>query len=245
MSAQVSAVAAGSSPLTRGKHGHVEDDTGKSRLIPAHAGKTLHPSARASRAGAHPRSRGENVSAVAALAETSGSSPLTRGKHLLDALPDAGPGLIPAHAGKTTRPSRRQMACMAHPRSRGENSWAMWIGGGQNGSSPLTRGKRDGPACERDRFRLIPAHAGKTPVRQPELRPRRAHPRSRGENWMNSSSVKSLSGSSPLTRGKHLLLLLRFRLLGLIPAHAGKTTQTPEFQRNKRAHPRSRGENTS
>ena len=32
----------------------------KKGLIPAHAGKTPCPSVRASRAGAHPRSRGEN-----------------------------------------------------------------------------------------------------------------------------------------------------------------------------------------
>ncbi|ERH21175.1 hypothetical protein HMPREF1980_02425, partial [Actinomyces sp. oral taxon 172 str. F0311] len=55
------ASAAGSSPLTRGKHeegGPVEDSP---RLIPAHAGKTSSVQAAAPPMRAHPRSRGENT----------------------------------------------------------------------------------------------------------------------------------------------------------------------------------------
>ena len=51
----------GSSPLTRGKPGQVLQIEVGPRLIPAHAGKTRCLLRRLSRARAHPRSRGENV----------------------------------------------------------------------------------------------------------------------------------------------------------------------------------------
>ena len=53
--------------------------------------------------------------------------------------------------------------------------------------------------------RLIPAHAGKTSqvIVLDIVLP--AHPRSRGENQPNESYEASVTGSSPLTRGKHFL----------------------------------------
>ena len=50
-----------------------------------------------------------------------------------------------------------------------------------------------------------------------------AHPRSRGENWVDHT--------------------LGIYSLGLIPAHAGKTGGRAESGCARRAHPRSRGEN--
>ena len=111
------------------------------------------------------------------------------------------------------------------------------------GSSPLTRGKRDGrPECLRAR-RLIPAHAGKTAPTLTTLRRRRAHPRSRGENLCGSAARGPLRGSSPLTRGKPLDAPPDRPVAGLIPAHAGKTHQQTRQPHTTPAHPRSRGEN--
>ena len=50
-----------------------------------------------------------------------------------------------------------------------------------------------------------------------------AHPRSRGENLTGARPSTSESGSSPLTRGKQVTGEYLAHLLGLIPAHAGKT----------------------
>ena len=51
------------------------------------------------------------------------------------------------------------------------------------------------------------------------------------------------SGSSPLTRGK-LEIIPHVRIVvGLIPAHAGKTRFQCEGRAPRQAHPRSRGEN--
>ena len=54
----------------------------------------------------------------------------------------------------------------------------------------------------------------------------------------------SVYGSSPLTRGKPLILPQNHAVFGLIPAHAGKTTSSSCMPDTSTAHPRSRGENT-
>ena len=51
------------------------------------------------------------------------------------------------------------------------------------------------------------------------------------------------TGSSPLTRGKPRHVFVSRGGLGLIPAHAGKTSSRAYAQLRRRAHPRSRGEN--
>ena len=173
-----------------------------------------------------------------------GSFPLTRGKHLLEREGVIGAGLIPAHAGKTASQAAAWSLRRAHPRSRGENEVAGSSPVGGAGSSPLTRGKLayHGPAHDRDR--LIPAHAGKT--RSASFTPSspRAHPRSRGENVIGQLLSAVGEGSSPLTRGKPVQLPRILEEAGLIPAHAGKTTAWSPASPTRRAHPRSRGENS-
>ena len=90
---------------------------------------------------------------------------------------------------------------------------------------------------------LIPAHAGKTQAKPSIASSRRAHPRSRGENWPASGMTRNGVGSSPLTRGKHTVRIPSTCRAGLIPAHAGKTRPRRGSARLARAHPRSRGEN--
>ena len=112
----------GSSPLTRGKLRDAAQPGSTHGLIPAHAGKTDTGGVSTYGHGAHPRSRGENP-------------------ELLEHGPPAA-GLIPAHAGKTLLLASSRTRRRAHPRSRGENSFARPLKARENGSSPLTRGKR-------------------------------------------------------------------------------------------------------
>ena len=212
-------------------------------LIPAHAGKTSTPSRAAPRKRAHPRSRGENNWTRPPCPTRSGSSPLTRGKH--GERSDVGPrrGLIPAHAGKTSRSCSRAGCRGAHPRSRGENELSAKVAHNAQGSSPLTRGKHQVGGRLRDRLGLIPAHAGKTSRGVSEDSGHGAHPRSRGENQIQVLKAHMGDGSSPLTRGKLIADRITGKTIGLIPAHAGKTSRTPRCVRMSRAHPRSRGEN--
>ena len=156
-----------------------------------------------------------------------------------------GSGLIPAHAGKTTTGGRYPGRTWAHPRSRGENgecSGAVHVDGG---SSPLTRGKLTRGARRRVTLGLIPAHAGKTVSGLPLWRPDGAHPRSRGENITLCCRMTASYGSSPLTRGKPLIVSCVGLIAGLIPAHAGKTAKRGVSSVAYWAHPRSRGENTT
>ena len=193
---------AGSSPLTRGKRLDVFHIGVEAGLIPAHAGKTFSHTTRRGRMAAHPRSRGENAQLIREEVAEAGSSPLTRGKRLACSAAFWRVGLIPAHAGKTSRTSASPAAPKAHPRSRGENDvWLAVFTDGQ-GSSPLTRGKLHTSIITQAAQRLIPAHAGKTPTQTRPSRPRRAHPRSRGENVIVSVLADTKKGSSPLTRGK-------------------------------------------
>ena len=112
--------------------------------------------------------------------------------------------------------------------------------------------------------RLIPAHAGKTPVHGHLQARQWAHPRSRGENTFKNRVASHRLGSSPLTRGKPLMVFISVFLSvahprsrgenlpgprhcpagwRLIPAHAGKTFCSLMHCINPAAHPRSRGEN--
>ncbi len=213
----------GSSPLTRGKRVEAGHEGEPFRLIPAHAGKTFLGVVRGPVGGAHPRSRGENRK--------------KRSKTLSHAR------LIPAHAGKTLLYHTFPGLSKAHPRSRGENKEGTVIKNRELGSSPLTRGKQTSLRGDKTGLRLIPAHAGKTRRPRSSRAGGPAHPRSRGENSGMASRPRSTTGSSPLTRGKHVADLTRAAHGRLIPAHAGKTALTRRWASCGRAHPRSRGEN--
>ena len=154
-----------------------------------------------------------------------GSSPLTRGKRSSRNRTRAANRLIPADAGKTCVRRHAVSPTTAHPRSRGENGSTWSVDLSSPGSSPLTRGKPDLKAETVRAARLIPAHAGKTGARRGRDPNHWAHPRSRGENLDTMALMAEWGGSSPLTRGKLLCVAALAGCVGLIPAHAGKTTR--------------------
>ena len=133
----------------------------------------------------------------------------------------------------------------AHPRACGENTIGTLKSPSGRGSSPRMRGKpqsRD-PMCSPSR--LIPAHAGKTRERPKALNRRTAHPRACGENVAGVSFGSFGAGSSPRMRGKRNGLVNVLCCQGLIPAHAGKTSQSLYPVDRAWAHPRACGENAS
>ncbi|ENO18102.1 hypothetical protein HMPREF9004_1133 [Schaalia cardiffensis F0333] len=69
------------------------------------------------------------------------------------------------------------------------------------GSSPLTRGARNGTRRGSSGRGLIPAHAGSTNPARRLYHPSQAHPRSRGEHVKVSVVANTKQGSFPLTRG--------------------------------------------
>ncbi len=91
----------GTSPRTRGKPVGETVELRQGGNIPAHAGKTTaHPEQTAG-PGEHPRARGENSVDLGAALGKSGTSPRTRGKPEVQAVPWSRSRNIPAHAGKT------------------------------------------------------------------------------------------------------------------------------------------------
>ena len=174
---------------------------------------------------------------------TLGSSPLTRGKQFSPAHIRPDGRLIPAHAGKTVQTATPEQIDAAHPRSRGENRAVHIDCDGWEGSSPLTRGKHGHGTHSHGHHGLIPAHAGKTAAESVSQNEAPAHPRSRGENDTEFCAGVVGVGSSPLTRGKRVLLRTGGAGDRLIPAHAGKTHALRRQHEAGPAHPRSRGEN--
>ena len=175
--------------------------------------------------------------------QSHGSSPLTRGKHVGFPRRPLGFGLIPTHAGKTTRPGGCLRERRAHPHSRGENTRTVTGSPPRRGSSPLTRGKHSDGHRVTSTSGLIPTHAGKTCAWRKREWTCWAHPHSRGENSEVSAGHAARAGSSPFTRGKRRRYRIRGPDSGLIPAHAGKTTNRGAHATGTQAHPRSRGEN--
>ena len=152
---------------------------------------------------AHPRSRGEHNIYVANIIKQLGSSPLARGTLLLNRLGISVQGLIPARAGNTPPPVPSLTP--------------------YGGSSPLARGTPRHLHRDCRPNGLIPARAGNTASASYTAEPCRAHPRSRGEHFVDGIINNPSVGSSPLARGTRVKgLSLRFRP-GLIPARAGNT----------------------
>ena len=71
-------------------------------------------------------------------------------------------GLIPAGAGRTTRPAAPELPQEAHPRWRGEDDLRRDAEGLPQGSSPLARGGQDARPVLEAYQGLIPAGAGRT-----------------------------------------------------------------------------------
>ena len=208
----------GSSPLSRGIRMVNSQEEVRERIIPALAGNTTSGSVTLA---ALPR--GEYRAPRSESWRGDGSSPLsrgipeTRGPHI------QGDGIIPALAGNTMSRSASARPLRDHPRSRGEYPEPIpWIMP-PFGSSPLSRGIR---VCDMDRIgavRIIPALAGNTTSRA--ICPRRSsdHPRSRGEYGSGIRRLDGDDGSSPLSRGIHLLtrdfISRTCRILGTPSSH--------------------------
>ena len=155
----------GSSPHTRGAPPQLVDEPPRARIIPAYAGSTSRKPPGLDRCWDHPRIRGEHSTRRSTAGMTAGSSPHTRGALLWCPQPLSGRGIIPAYAGSTFALLNVSRWDQDHPRIRGEHvsRWGLCVVPG--GSSPHTRGARDGVSASRAPAGIIPAYAGSTDTR--------------------------------------------------------------------------------
>ena len=153
----------------------------------------------------HPRSRGEYAIPPCWLAHPDGSSPLSRGIQLILVTPQINERIIPALAGNTRGLPAPPEPHQDHPRSRGEYVWVARTDMPPLGSSPLSRGIRRSVPAWLDVHGIIPALAGNTTGSLPPSFSPEDHPRSRGEYNHEGPGMRNGIGSSPLSRGIHLL----------------------------------------
>ncbi len=112
------------------------------------------------------------------------------------------------------------------------------------GSSPRARGAHALHGVLATRPGIIPACAGSTPTSTAAPRPKRDHPRVRGEHMIRSMSAKVCVGSSPRARGAPFRGNFAQTYAGIIPACAGSTGRRPRRSTRPRDHPRVRGEHS-
>ena len=110
------------------------------------------------------------------------------------------------------------------------------------GSPPYVRGKEQQLTNAADQVRITPAYAGKR--RCPRFRPGkiRDHPRTCGEKVVWSAPLYEQMGSPPHMRGKVLILDDVPGVVGITPAHAGKSLCRYGRRALARDHPRMCGE---
>ncbi len=152
-----------------------------------------------------------------------GSSPRMRGKPRWASKTSLIPGIIPAHAGQTDLRGRDFRVKQDHPRACGANCGTPHSKSMYCGSSPRMRGKHEFEIRYAEGLRIIPAHAGQTPLAQHFGPVCADHPRACGANHPVKRAEMVDRGSSPRMRGKRSAHSMRMSTSRIIPAHAGQT----------------------
>ena len=233
----------GSSPLARGKSSRRRPHPARKGFIPTRAGKMSLGLVTGSNIRVHPHSRGENLSALVQALRVRGSSPLARGKCRCRDGVFVGRGFIPTRAGKIAPRAPNAQVFSVHPHSRGENRVALLSTTVTLGSSPLARGKYSMHVVQVESEGFIPTRAGKITRIDPRRCACTVHPHSRGENTCIAHDTPRPAGSSPLARGKFIIMSWTLMRLRFIPTRAGKIQSFLSCRYGSWVHPHSRGEN--
>ena len=172
----------GSPPRMRGKVRCCMPLLRASGITPAHAGKSMWLQGQNTARQDHPRACGEKPRVL----EDDNSKI----------------GITPAHAGKRLPPHAPQPGQGDHPRACGEKCTSRMPLRTSLGSPPRMRGKvaRDGQTARR--FRITPAHAGKSWFNCNPGSPQQDHPRACGEKQSGTDIPDDGLGSPPRMRGK-------------------------------------------
>ena len=149
---------------------------------------------------------------------------------------------IPAYAGNATSPNRSTPIQAVHPRIRGERDLGAQLLSGVTGSSPHTRGTRQGQEGQVPVHRFIPAYAGNAKSRCAHSLREPVHPRIRGERSIRIFARAVTNGSSPHTRGTLARGVARNCDQRFIPAYAGNASSMISCAASLAVHPRIRGE---
>ena len=150
-------------------------------------------------------------------------------------------GIIPAHAGLTRPCTHHFLSLWDHPRACGAH---LPISTGETagmGSSPRMRGSQLRIINGINETGIIPAHAGLTALTIAFSRSAKDHPRACGAHRLRHKLQSCHPGSSPRMRGSLIVQHRCTTHTGIIPAHAGLTSQSLQGQNLAGDHPRACG----
>ena len=133
--------ALGSPPRMRGKGRVLPVFDSLTGITPAYAGKSVYFAIFCDFVEDHPRVCGEKPRAMLARIRARGSPPRMRGKAVKSLTTRSSSGITPAYAGKSDRPSGKNLPFEDHPRVCGEKSFTFHLDHLQRGSPPRMRGK--------------------------------------------------------------------------------------------------------
>ena len=131
--------------------------------------------------------------------------------------------ITPAHAGKSWKPIKSRRRKRDHPCSCGEKPIDFIIAFCHYGSPLLMRGKARDDGTMVMRWRITPAHAGKSRTQDERLDGYEDHPCSCGEKPSGIRSGFFVEGSPLLMRGKVGSKKMSLENIRITPAHAGKS----------------------
>ena len=129
-----------------------------------------------------------------------------------------------------------------HPRPCGEKKCGKPRPLRISGSPPPMRGKADRVIIVIPRYRITPAHAGKSKQRLLRLFTSQDHPRPCGEKGDGATLRGALGGSPPPMRGKVHEGVGKRSSIRITPAHAGKSFVLHMLLIPAQDHPRPCGE---
>ncbi len=132
-------------------------------------------------------------------------------------------------------------ACWDHPRLRGKDRTNTMFVRVLLGSPPLARERLQGFPYIPTRIRITPACAGKTFFTCIIQIFCKDHPRLRGKDPVNSSTMTISPGSPPLARERRIFIDNIRSWPGITPACAGKTSHDTYSYGYRWDHPRLRG----
>ena len=232
----------GSPPRVRGKDDKDNAEMKNTGITPACAGKSHGITKLSTNDKDHPRVCGEKNFDVAQQQVVQGSPPRVRGKAAVQSDEDGAGGITPACAGKRTTPPQRACAIWDHPRVCGEKDSSAPPRAEIPGSPPRVRGKVALAIIPLRGNGITPACAGKRRHLSPNQRYQRDHPRVCGEKNKPTDWTFEQWGSPPRVRGKAQGYFWGFRLCGITPACAGKSSRPLNAPCLAWDHPRVCGE---
>ncbi len=232
----------GSSPRVRGTEPCCLTSRDTRRFIPACAGNRVGNWDWERFAAVHPRVCGEQSGQGRKTGRQSGSSPRVRGTVTRTLTRHICLRFIPACAGNSAFPFDAKHWPPVHPRVCGEQTVDSCLVIVLSGSSPRVRGTADHLNQLHVCLRFIPACAGNSAWRGPEISRRPVHPRVCGEQFSLQSRSLCFSGSSPRVRGTAESSLHAAERKRFIPACAGNRSPTGTLRIRQSVHPRVCGE---